>query len=178
MKPLLPFLVLLLALLLALSCATRRPTFFEVLPAEPSYLLRSPDLEDIPFPEVRNRGGAVSRPGEWRTHAGFRRVKGCSAPKDQPPVSKLIPAALARCRYHRFVYQVIFRSKGETRGAVLLGAGSASEIQQLGAQLLTDPDAVCGGQSVHCAACSRAWRPHRDTSSYCVSMQGILRRSR
>jgi hypothetical protein len=73
-------------------------------------------------------------------------------PKDQPPVSKLIPAALAHYRYHRFVYQVIFKAKGETRGAVLLGAGSSSEIQRLGAQLLMDPDAVCGGQSVHCAA--------------------------
>jgi hypothetical protein len=47
MKPL----PLFFALLLAMSCATRRPAFFQVLPAEPSYLLRSPDSEDIPFPD-------------------------------------------------------------------------------------------------------------------------------
>jgi len=196
MKPLLPF----LALLFAWSCATRRPTFFQVLPAEPSYLLRSPDLEDIPFPEVPGRYTDVG-PG-WvdlrpemglqvenayfkegaprrglasflgtevalyraRTEGGLRLIsvesKVAQRPKDQPPVSKLIPASLARYRYHRFFYQVIFRSKGGTQGAVLLGAGSIGEIEQLGAQLLTDPDSVCSGQFVHCAifpeACSVA----------------------
>jgi hypothetical protein len=192
MKPLPPLVALLLAQSLVLSCATRRPAFFQVLPAEPSYLLRSPDLEDIPFPDVpghytevgpgwvdlrpemclkvenayfkegaprRGLGGFIgTEVAQYRARpsGGLSLIsvesKIIQRPKDQPPVSKLIPATLARYRYHRFVYQVIFRAKGETRGAVLLGAGSASEIHQLGAQLLADPDAVCGGQSVHCAA--------------------------
>ena len=196
MKPLLPF----FALLVALSFAARRPTFFQELPADPNYLLRSPDLEDTPFPEVPGRytdvgsgwvdlrpemglqvENAYFREGaprrglagfigtevaqyRARTEGGLRLISVESnvaqRPKDQLPVSKLIPASLARYRYHRFVYQVIFRSKGGTQGAVLLGAGSAGELAQLGAQLLMDPDSVCSGQSVHCTvfpeACSVA----------------------
>ena len=99
-----------------------------------------------------------------RTEGGLRLISVESnvaqRPQDQPPVSKLIPAAIARYRYHRFVYQVIFRSKGETRGAVLLGGGSIGELEQLGARLLTDPESVCSGPFVHCAvfpeACSVA----------------------
>jgi hypothetical protein len=194
MTRLLPF----LALLFALSCATRRPTFFQVLPAQPNYLLRSPDLEEIPFPEVPGRytdvgPGWVDLQAEMglqvenayfkegaprhglagfigtevaqyraRTGGGLRLISVESnvaqRPKDQPPVSKLIPVSVARYRYHRLFYQVIFRSKGATQGAVLLGAGSKSELEQLGAQLLTDPDSVCSGQLVHCTvfpeACS------------------------
>lgn len=45
--------ILALACVLTVSCATHRsPTAFRVLPAQPDYLLRSPDSKDVPFPEV------------------------------------------------------------------------------------------------------------------------------
>jgi len=54
---------------------------------------------------------------------------------------------------------VIFKSKGEARGAVLLGAASRQELERLGERLLADPDSVCGDdRSAHCTvfpeACS------------------------
>jgi hypothetical protein len=46
-------LVLAFAAMLSVSCAARRAaTSFQVLPAAPDYLLRSPDRKDTPFPEV------------------------------------------------------------------------------------------------------------------------------
>ena len=187
MKRLLPV----FALLFVLSCATRRPMSFRVLPAEPSYLLRSPDSEDIPFPEVLGRytgvgpgwvdlrpnmglrvenayfkGGAPKRGIEGfigtevaryraRTRGGLRLISVESnvahRPQDQPPVQNLLPASVESYRSHRFLNQVTFRSKGEVRGAVLLGASSRNELERLGAQLLSDPDSVCGTQFVHCA---------------------------
>src|ERR1700733_9093517 len=104
------------------------------------------------------RNGLASEVARYRarTGGGLRLIsvesKVAQRPKDQPAVSQLIGASLARSRYHRFFYQVIFRSKGEGQGAVLLGASSASELDRLGAHLLTDPDSVCGDRAVHCTA--------------------------
>jgi len=182
--------VLALTLLFATSCATRRPVFFRVLPAEPAYLLRSPNSEDTPFPEVLRRytdlgpewvslrpemglrvenayfregaprygmagfvGTEVAQYRVQRT-GGLRLIsveaKVAQLPKDQAPVQDLIQASLAGCRYHRFFYQIVFPSKAESRNAVLLSAASTGELDQLGAQLLSSPDSVCGGQSAHC----------------------------
>ncbi len=45
--------ILVLAIVSTVSCASRRSTAaFRVLPAQPDYLLRSPDSKDVPFPEV------------------------------------------------------------------------------------------------------------------------------
>jgi hypothetical protein len=72
-------------------------------------------------------------------------------PKDQAPVQDLLSDMLARSRFHRYFYQVVFsKSKGNVSGAVLLGARSASELGALASRLLTDPDAVCAGQLAHC----------------------------
>jgi len=70
-------------------------------------------------------------------------------PKDQAPVQDLIVVSLPCYWYHRFFYEVVFLSKRENRNAVLLSAASTSELDQLGAQLLTNPDSVCGGQLGH-----------------------------
>jgi len=43
------------ALMFSPSCATRRVASFQVLPAKPDYLLRSPDSKDTPFPDVLGR---------------------------------------------------------------------------------------------------------------------------
>lgn len=73
-------------------------------------------------------------------------------PADQVPVQALIPAAMARYRFHRFYYQVVFnRSTGTVSGAALLGARSAAELASLGSRILSDPDSVCGGSLTHCA---------------------------
>jgi hypothetical protein len=73
-------------------------------------------------------------------------------PVDQPPVQDLIGPQQRRYRYYRYFFQIVFRQKNDTRGAVLLGADSLDELNRLVARLREDPDAVCGGASQHCAA--------------------------
>jgi hypothetical protein len=73
-------------------------------------------------------------------------------PADQPPVQDLIGPQQRRYRYHRYFFQIVFRQKADTRGAVLLGADSLDELNRLASALLNDPDAVCGGPAKHCAA--------------------------
>jgi hypothetical protein len=86
---------------------------------------------------------------------GLRRISVQSGlerrPADQPPVQELIGPAQLHYRYYRYFFQIVFRQKAEVRGAVLLGAGSIDELDILAARLMTDPDAVCDGQSPHCA---------------------------
>jgi len=71
-------------------------------------------------------------------------------PAGQAPVQQLIRASAMRYRFYRFFYEVVFNRKGELRGAVLLGARSASELDRLAAQLAADPASVCGGASPRC----------------------------
>jgi hypothetical protein len=73
-------------------------------------------------------------------------------PADQLPVQDLIGPEQRRYRYYRYFFQIVFRQKSDTRGAVLLGADSLDELNRLAAALLADPDAVCSGPSKHCAA--------------------------
>jgi hypothetical protein len=73
-------------------------------------------------------------------------------PADQLPVQDLIGREQRRYRYYRYFFQIVFRQKADTRGAVLLGADSLDELNGLAAELLNDPDAVCSGPSKHCAA--------------------------
>ncbi len=173
------------------SCAGRRRPF-QVLPGNPSDLLRSPDLKDTPFPEVPGRytpnglgwidlrrqmglrvENAYFREGSPRhtvdefigTEAAEYGVAAKGAlrlvhveskvarpPADQSPVEGLLQEALARYRFHRFFYQIVFsKGKGQESGAVLLGAASEAELGVLTARLERDPDAVCGRAGGHCA---------------------------
>jgi len=72
-------------------------------------------------------------------------------PADQPPVQELIGASRLHYRYYRYFFQIVFRQKAGVRGAVLLGASSMDELNVLATRLIADPDAVCAGQSPHCA---------------------------
>ncbi|HTC90583.1 MAG TPA: hypothetical protein VK686_19895 [Bryobacteraceae bacterium] len=72
-------------------------------------------------------------------------------PSDQPPVQELIGASRLHYRYYRYFFQIVFRQKADTRGAVLLGASSIDELDLLASRLMADPDAVCAGPSPHCA---------------------------
>jgi hypothetical protein len=72
-------------------------------------------------------------------------------PADQLPVQDLIGPEQRRYRYYRYFFQIVFRQKANTRGAVLLGADSLDELSALAVRLLDDPDAVCSGPSTHCA---------------------------
>jgi hypothetical protein len=177
---------------LAASCAARHPLGpFRIVPAEPSYLLRSPDRQETPFPEVLSKYTGVSagwvdlqgQMGLQVENAYFRegtprrgmenfvgtelaryRVlnrgglglisvesKVAQRPPDQVPVQELLPATVARYRYHRFFYQLAFRLQGGVHGAALLGAPSMRELDRLGVRLLADPDSVCGSGQVQCA---------------------------
>ena len=65
-KALLVLFVLLFALLLDLSCARRHAAgSFRVLPANPDYLLRSPDSSETPFPELLNRYNGFIPGKDW-----------------------------------------------------------------------------------------------------------------
>jgi hypothetical protein len=72
-------------------------------------------------------------------------------PADQPPVQELIGASRLHYRYYRYFFQIVFRQSAGVRGAVLLGASSVNELDQLASRLMTDPEAVCAGPSPHCA---------------------------
>ena len=79
-------------------------------------------------------------------------------PNDQPPVQTLILPSQQRHRYFRFYYEVLFRKSGNSRGSVLLSANAKDDINLLAAELMSDPDSVCGERSAHCTvfpeACS------------------------
>jgi hypothetical protein len=68
----------------------------------------------------------------------------------QPPVQQLVRGSQRRFRHGRFFYAVALNRKGQTRGAVLLGAGTAKDLDRLTMQLLSNPESVCGGESTHC----------------------------
>ncbi|MBZ5578390.1 MAG: hypothetical protein LAP40_17635 [Acidobacteriia bacterium] len=71
-------------------------------------------------------------------------------PAGQPAVRELIRASQRRYKAYRFFYEVLFNRKSELRGAVLLGAGTAGELDRLAVELLADPGSVCGGTLPHC----------------------------
>jgi|ERR1700722_4123621 hypothetical protein len=51
------------------SCVTpQAPGSFRVLPAVPTYLLRSPDSKDTPFPEVLSQYSDVGQSQGWLLH--------------------------------------------------------------------------------------------------------------
>lgn len=80
-------------------------------------------------------------------------------PLDQPPVQALIGDAQNDYRFHRFFRAIVFKRRGSPRGSVLIGAKSAGELDRLGTELLTNPDAVCNGSprcTVFPEACSVA----------------------
>jgi hypothetical protein len=183
--------MLAIACALTLSCAARRPvTAFQVLPGQPDYLLRSPDSEETPFPEILSRytnlgqGWVELRPQmqlrvenayfrEGAAKHGLANFLGTEIaryrvietgaieeisvesrveqrPSDQPPVQQLLSESQRRYDYHRFFYQVLVDKKANVRTAVLLGAKSAEELDELAKQLLTQPDSVCGDDSLQC----------------------------
>lgn len=71
-------------------------------------------------------------------------------PADQPGVQRLIPGSQAGYRHHRFFYEILLNRKAELRGAVLLGAQSAGELERLAGQLVVDPGLVCDGSAARC----------------------------
>ena len=71
-------------------------------------------------------------------------------PSDQPPVQQLVSESQRRNRCHRLFYQVLLSKKSDARSAVLLGAGSPKEIDQLTTRLLTEPETVCADDFTKC----------------------------
>jgi hypothetical protein len=164
---------------------------FQVLPAAPAYVLRSPDATDTPFPEVLSRYSDAGESQGWLLHPnselqienayyregapkhGIDNFVGTEKasyqvrpkslrlisvqsglterPADQPRVQELIRPSQLHYSFYRYFFQIVFRQKAGVRGAVLLGANSSGELARLALRLKTDPDAVCDGQSPHCA---------------------------
>lgn len=71
-------------------------------------------------------------------------------PADQPAVQRLIATAQERYRFHRFFYEILLNRRAELRGAVVVGARSADELNRVAAQLLADPGSVCGASTPRC----------------------------
>lgn len=71
-------------------------------------------------------------------------------PADQPAVQSLIQNSQSAFRYHRFFYEILLNRKAELRGAVLLGARTAGELERLAGQLVADPSSVCEGSKPRC----------------------------
>lgn len=71
-------------------------------------------------------------------------------PADQPAVQQLITAAQERYRFHRFFYEILLNRRAELRGAVVVGARSADELNRVSGQLLADPASVCGASAPRC----------------------------
>lgn len=96
-----------------------------------------------------------------RSHGGLQLLSVRSMkdrPTDEPPVQALIPPSQQRHRYFRFYYEVLFKKSANSRGSVLLSANAKDDIDLLAAELISDPDSVCGETSAHCTvfpeACS------------------------
>jgi hypothetical protein len=83
--------------------------------------------------------------GLTSTQSGLKESRG-----KQIPARQLVRTSQRSYRHGRFFYAVGLNRKGQTRGAVLLGAGSAAELDRLTKQLLTNSESVCGGASTHC----------------------------
>jgi hypothetical protein len=90
----------------------------------------------------------IARGGTLRFLSFESNVK--QRPADQPPARQLISDAQRRFRHHRFYYEILFKQKDQLRGAVLLGAPTADQLDQLAGRLRADAAGVCGGGSLNC----------------------------
>lgn len=73
-------------------------------------------------------------------------------PADQAAVQRLIHPAQARYRFHRFFYEILLNRRAELRGAVVVGARSADELNRVSTELFADPGSVCGASAPRCTA--------------------------
>jgi hypothetical protein len=71
-------------------------------------------------------------------------------PENQQPVQSLVSTTFAERRFHRFFYEVLFKSRAAMRGAVVVGASSVHELQDIGTRLVADPDSTCDGRQDRC----------------------------
>ena len=183
--------------LMAASCASFHPQPFVVIPQSPNCLLRTPDSNEIPFPDLlrtyngfepgRNwmdlrplmelrienayYGPGMPRHGlagflgtelaQYQVSANGLRLLSVQPMKDRPqndlPVQRLISPVQARYHYHRFYYEVFFKSDTNSRGSVLLGANSVTALDRLSVGLAS-PETICNKTSTQCTvfpeACS------------------------
>ena len=71
-------------------------------------------------------------------------------PAADPPVEALLPAASRQFGAYRLFFSIRINRRGATRGAVLLGAPTQSELESRASALLTDPDSVCREGAAEC----------------------------
>jgi hypothetical protein len=73
-----------------------------------------------------------------------------SRPAAQPPVVSLLPESQRRQRHHRFYFQVVVNRASGKANAVLLTAPSSAKLEQIAAQLQSDPAGLCTPKSGLC----------------------------
>jgi hypothetical protein len=71
-------------------------------------------------------------------------------PAGQLAVQRLIQPPQQRYRFHRFFYEILLNRRAELRGAVVVGARTAGELNRVSAQLFADPASVCGASLPRC----------------------------
>jgi hypothetical protein len=152
--------------LLSLSCASRRAiTPVPALTATPTYLDLRPGVR-LSVEKAYYVGGMPERGlnGFLGTRVATFGVQANGALKPlsldskpfqggaaaQLPADQLLPSSMRGQRRYRFFYAVAFARSSQPSASVLLGAGSAKEIDELSAQLRAAPDRVCSPQSVRC----------------------------
>jgi hypothetical protein len=92
---------------------------------------------------------------QLRPQGGLRQLSVQSMkqrPADQPPVEQLIHRSQRRFHYYRYYFAIVFKRNAKGSGSALLGSNSEAELGSLAAQLMADPDSVCGPRSLHCVA--------------------------
>jgi hypothetical protein len=73
-------------------------------------------------------------------------------PRDQPAVQLLVRAGNLNWRYHRVFFQVVMSRTGAIRPAVLIGARSVADLDNLTKRFMEGQYSVCGPVSDRCNA--------------------------
>jgi hypothetical protein len=71
-------------------------------------------------------------------------------PVGEPAVETLLASEARKFGAYRLFFSVRINRRGATRGAVLLGAPTESELESRAAALLADPDSVCREGTAEC----------------------------
>lgn len=71
---------------------------------------------------------------------------GKQPPRDQPAIQSFIGRRNASSRYHRLFFRVVFSQTGMPRQAILVGARSNAELDQITSQLSDGRNSACGAR--------------------------------
>lgn len=112
----------------------------------------------------------VGANGSLRLNSVSSLPAGKQPPRGQPAIQSLIGRRNASSRYHRLFFRVVFSQTGLPRQAILVGARSAAELDQITRQLSAGRDSLCGERCDVLPAWSTA------AAMIAITVNGIPRR--